>query len=42
MAFDALRQETFTTALTPTRKGGASAFRPHARAETVLALASSF
>ena len=42
MTIDALWQQTFAAALTTTREGGASAFGPHARAKTVLALARSF
>jgi hypothetical protein len=42
MAVDAFRQKTFATALATAREGGASAFRPHARSKTVLALACSF
>jgi len=42
MAVDAFRQKTFATALATARKGGASAFRPHPRPKTVLALACSF
>jgi hypothetical protein len=36
MNFHALRQQPFPSALTPPRKRGASAFRAHARAKTVL------
>ena len=42
MTIDAFWQQTFAAALTTTREGGASAFGPHARAKTVLALARSF
>jgi hypothetical protein len=42
MAIDAFGQKTFATALAAAREGGASAFRPHARPKTVLALACSF
>jgi len=42
MTIDAFRQQTFTAALTTTRKGGASAFGAHPRAKTVLLLARSF
>ena len=38
VTIDAFRQKTFATALAPAREGGASAFRPHARAKTVLLL----
>lgn len=36
---DAFRQQTFAAALATTRERGASAFRLHARAESVLAFA---
>jgi len=42
MAIDAFGQKPFASALTTAREGGASAFRPHARPKTVLALARSF
>jgi len=37
MILDALRQQTFAAALSPTRKGGAAAFGFHAGSKTVLA-----
>ena len=37
MIFDPLRQQTFASALSPTREGGAAAFGFHAGSETVLA-----
>ena len=42
MTIDAFWQQAFAAALTAAGKGGASAFRPHTRAKTVLALARSF
>jgi hypothetical protein len=36
MNFNALGQQTFATPLTPSREGGAPAFRAHARAKAVL------
>ena len=42
MALDTFGQETFATALTPAREGGAAAFGPHPRPKTVLLLARSF
>ena len=39
MAIDAFRQQAFATALTASRKRGASTFGPHPRAKTVLTLA---
>jgi len=39
MALHAFRQESLASALATSRKGGASAFRPHARSKTVLLLA---
>jgi len=42
MTIDAFWQQAFASALTTTREGGASAFRPHARPKTVLLLARSF
>ena len=42
VAIDAFGQQSLATALATARKCGASAFRPHARAKTVLALARSF
>ena len=38
MTLNAFWQQTFSAALATTREGGASAFRPHARAKTVLLL----
>jgi hypothetical protein len=38
MALDAFWQQTFATALTTAREGGASAFGPHACTKTVLLL----
>jgi hypothetical protein len=35
-------QKAFTSALTPAREGGPSAFRSHTRAETVLSLPGPF
>jgi hypothetical protein len=37
MNFHALGQETFATALAPTRESGATAFGAHARTKSVLA-----
>jgi hypothetical protein len=42
MELDAFGQKTLATALATAREGGASAFRPHPRPKTVLALACSF
>ncbi len=42
MTIDAFWQQTFASALTTAREGGASAFGPHAGAKTVLLLARSF
>lgn len=42
VAFDAFRQQTFAAALATARERGASAFRLHARAKTVLAFACAF
>jgi hypothetical protein len=42
MAFDTFRQQTFPSALTPSRKRGAAAPCFHACAETVLLLACPF
>jgi hypothetical protein len=42
MTIDAFWQQTFASALTTAREGGASAFRPHAGTKTVLLLARSF
>jgi hypothetical protein len=39
---DAFWQQALATALTAAGEGGASAFGPHTRAKTVLALARSF
>jgi hypothetical protein len=39
---DAFWQQALAAALTAAGEGGASAFRPHTRAKTVLALARSF
>jgi len=36
MVLDSLRQQTFASALPPTRKGGAPAFAFHAGSKTVL------
>jgi hypothetical protein len=41
MAFDTFGQQTFAPALTPSGERGAAAFRFHARAEAVLALAGT-
>jgi hypothetical protein len=41
MDFRALGQETFTAALAPPRETGASGFRAHARAKTVLILSGT-
>jgi hypothetical protein len=42
MTIDAFWQQAFAAALAASGEGGASAFRPHARAKTVLLLARSF
>jgi hypothetical protein len=42
VAIDAFGQESLASALAPTCKRGASAFRPHAGAKTMLLLARSF
>ena len=42
MALDAFRQKSLASPLATTRESGASAFRSHARAKTVLLLARSF
>ena len=42
VAIDAFRQKSLASALATAREGGASAFRPHAGAKTVLLLARSF
>ena len=39
VALDAFREQTFATALAPAREGGATAFRLHARAKTMLTFA---
>jgi hypothetical protein len=39
--FHALRQEALTSTLATPRKGGAPAFRAHARAKTVLILSGA-
>jgi hypothetical protein len=39
---DALRKQSFATALTPARKSRAATFGPHPRAKTVLAFTRSF
>jgi len=39
MEIDAFRQKSLASALATSRKGGATAFRPHARSKTVLLLA---
>jgi hypothetical protein len=39
---NALREQALATALPPPRQGGAASFRPHPRAESVLAFASAF
>ena len=39
VAIDAFGQKPLASALAPSREGGASAFRPHPRPKTVLALA---
>jgi hypothetical protein len=41
MNFHALGQKPLATALAPSRERGASAFRAHARAKTVLILSSA-
>jgi hypothetical protein len=41
MSLDALWEQTFAAALSPTRQCGAAAFRLHARTKTVLAFACS-
>jgi len=41
MAIDAFRQQAFASALATAGECGASAFRPHPRPKTVLALACS-
>jgi len=42
MALDTFGQKPLPPALTTSREGGASAFRPHACPKTVLPLARSF
>jgi hypothetical protein len=42
MLFDALRQETFTAALTATGESGPATFCAHARAKSVLTFARPF
>jgi hypothetical protein len=42
MVFDALGQETLSSALPPTGKGSPATFRFHPRAKTVLAFARAF
>jgi len=42
MALDAFRQKSLASPLATTRESGASAFRSHARAKTMLLLARSF
>jgi hypothetical protein len=42
MHFHTLGQETLTTTLTTTGKGGTATFGAHARAETVLLFPGSF
>jgi hypothetical protein len=41
MNFDALRQKAFAAALTAPRETGASTFRAHARAKSVLLLSGA-
>jgi hypothetical protein len=42
MNFDAFRQKPFAAALATACEGGATAFRAHPRAKTVLVFASAF
>jgi hypothetical protein len=42
MPVNALRQQTFTAALAPSRERGATTFGPHTSAKAVLAFARSF